>query len=496
MPIRIASRQSDLAKFQAYEVGNALKKKNPSLDVQYFFRESLGDINQDDPLWKMPEKGVFTQDFRQGLISGEWDIVVHSWKDLPVEQEAGTEILATLPRADQRDLFLLKKKSFSALKTRKVLNVFSSSPRRAHNLNSFFLEYLPFQLKEVCFENVRGNILTRVRKLIENPSVDGLVVAKAAIDRLLSTQRLEFLEGKKQLQLFLDQCLWQVLPLSENPTAAAQGAIAIEAATEREDLKKILKTIHCQDTWDNVLVERKILKSHGGGCHQKIGVSQIKRKFGSVTFLKGESEDKKSLDSIIQEPFNIKLNNPCLSSFQLFERLELDHSIPSEVNAHFIARENALPRDVKLSQEDIIWTSGLKTWKALAQRGMWINGTNDSLGESDGQGIDNLFPDALWAKWTHKHSTNLNSMIPIVTYELKPIASLQNNWGHFKEYYWMSGSQFLQAIKLEPQILNADHYCGPGNTYSIISNELKKLKITKEAKIVLNFQMWQKAIKG
>ncbi|MCJ8277414.1 MAG: hydroxymethylbilane synthase, partial [Bdellovibrionales bacterium] len=207
---------------QAYQVGEALKKQFPDQEISYHFRQSLGDINQDDPLWKMPEKGVFTEDFRQGLIDGHWDMVIHSWKDLPVEQEEGTEIVATLPRADVRDLFLFKKSSKEKVLKSKKLKVFSSSPRRIYNLTPFFKKFFPYGLDEVEFESVRGNILTRTRKMIENEDVDGLIVAKAAIDRLLSVEGQEFEEGKKHLQSYIDQCDWQVLPLSLNPTAAAQ----------------------------------------------------------------------------------------------------------------------------------------------------------------------------------------------------------------------------------------------------------------------------------
>ena len=98
MRLVIGSRQSDLARIQAYAVGEALQEKNPDLKIEYNFRESLGDKNLNDPLWKMPERGVFTEDFYKGLIDGEYDIVVHSWKDLPVEDREGAGIGATSER--------------------------------------------------------------------------------------------------------------------------------------------------------------------------------------------------------------------------------------------------------------------------------------------------------------------------------------------------------------------------------------------------------------
>src|ERR1043165_7222821 len=109
MRVVLAARRSELARIQAFQVGRALTSAPPEIDVEYSFHESLGDKNLNDPLWQMPEKGVFTRDFREGLLRGDFDLVVHSWKDLAIEDDPETEIVATLPRADQRDLLLIRK---------------------------------------------------------------------------------------------------------------------------------------------------------------------------------------------------------------------------------------------------------------------------------------------------------------------------------------------------------------------------------------------------
>src|SRR5438552_5531387 len=79
MRLTIGSRRSELARIQALQVGKALQAAHPQLEIDYSFRESLGDKNQNDPLWQMPAKGVFTRDFREDLLRGEFDQVVHSW---------------------------------------------------------------------------------------------------------------------------------------------------------------------------------------------------------------------------------------------------------------------------------------------------------------------------------------------------------------------------------------------------------------------------------
>ncbi|RYZ76050.1 MAG: hydroxymethylbilane synthase, partial [Proteobacteria bacterium] len=274
--IRIAARHSDLARLQAYRVGDRLKLEYPDLEIQYSFRASLGDQNLEDPLWKMPEKGVFTEDFVRDLNEGTADLVVHSWKDLPTENRPGLVIAATLPRADQRDLFLMKRSQLERARTSKRLRVLTSSPRRAFNLDGFFKTYLPFEVKDVSFENVRGNIPTRMKKLLSGEA-DALIVAKAAVDRLLEAPEDEFEGAREVIRETLRSTYQMVLPLTINPTAAAQGALAVEIRSDRKDLEQLLGAIHDHATYDAVVQERLILSSYGGGCHQKIGVSILER---------------------------------------------------------------------------------------------------------------------------------------------------------------------------------------------------------------------------
>ena len=86
MNIRIGSRKSDLAKIQALVVAKTLKAKSLSpIEIEHVFKSSLGDDNLDQPLYRMPDKGVFTKDFTEDLVAGQIDMVVHSWKDLPTE---------------------------------------------------------------------------------------------------------------------------------------------------------------------------------------------------------------------------------------------------------------------------------------------------------------------------------------------------------------------------------------------------------------------------
>src|SRR5437773_1954813 len=352
MRVTIASRRSDLARIQAYQVGEALRAVHPQIEISYSFHESLGDKNLNDPLWQMPEKGVFTQDFRAGLLRGDFDLVVHSWKDLAIEDDPETDVAATLPRADARDLLLVRADRWAEVERVGVMTILTSSPRRAHNLDSFLREALPAKINELNFMNVRGNVPTRVRKLFQS-DVDGLIVAKAALDRLLAAPAVgedDFAATKKELRDALAQCRWMVTPLRENPSAPAQGALAVEISRARDDMRTLVAPINCADTFSAVQRERSILRSYGGGCHQKIGASVLRRPFGEVTFLRGLTDsgevlDRCSLDPAVARPAKVGTEElwPPERAADLFIRERIPVSAPDESTALWIAKAEALP---------------------------------------------------------------------------------------------------------------------------------------------------------
>ena len=265
--LTIISRKSTLAKLQAQEVSDVIKKKFPDIKISFKTKDTSGDIDLNTPLHKMPEMGVFTRDIREELLNESADIAVHSWKDLPVELEDGTEIGATIDRADLRDVLIFKPESLK----KKILNIFTSSPRRKENLSKFLVEALPFEISSLNFHDIRGNILTRLKKL-ESSEFDGLVIAKAALDRLLLAET----KADSELGSFkqnLEKFMWMVVPCSQNPCAPGQGALAIEVKSGNKKVVELLNKINNLDVFEDVKEEREKLKKYCGGCHQKIGVS-------------------------------------------------------------------------------------------------------------------------------------------------------------------------------------------------------------------------------
>lgn len=484
MRLRIAARKSDLARLQAKTVGRALAVRGN--EVEYDFRASLGDINLRDPLWKMPEKGVFTEDFLEDLIEGRADLVVHSWKDLPIQTREHTEIAATLARADVRDVLLFRRDRFALAAAARRVRILTSSPRRAYNLEPFFKSYLPFAVDAVEFRTVRGNVQTRVRKLFEE-DVDGLIVAKAALDRLLETTEDEYGETKATLRAAIERSRWMVLPVSCNPTAAAQGALAVEIRRDRPDLRAVLADIHCAATFACVQEERRTLAAYGGGCHQKIGVTVFEREYGKVFSLRGLTDAGETLDTFEIRPAAPFVAPRPESEARIWaggveDALFTREPLPAEkwknelesATHLWVARESALPTEAELSPRQVVWCAGLKTWSKLARRGIWVNGSAEALGETEATRAEILcgWSEAgaiPWLKLTHDRGEA--GMRALATYRLiaKPGSPDLKNKTHF---FWTSGSAFDRALALEPGIRGAYHACGPGLTLAHLRRTL------------------------
>jgi len=492
MRVTIASRRSDLARIQAYQVGKALQSAHPQLEIKYSFHESLGDRNQHDPLWQMPEKGVFTQDFREGLLRHDFDLVVHSWKDLAIEEDPQTEIAATLPRADARDILLIREDRWPQIQSTGDVAILTSSPRRAYNLDSFLRVALPAKVRTLNFVNVRGNVPTRIRKLFQS-DVDGLIVAKAAIDRLLEAEQTEFAITQAEVRKALTRSRWMVLPLSANPSAPAQGALAVEISRDRNDLKALLEPINSQETFEVVTRERAILAGYGGGCHQKIGVAVLRRPFGDVTFLRGLTDDAVDLESATLtslRPTSESVRREDLWPQNASEgRLFISESVPAKQpaasRALWVAKADALPDDCAIEPRQIVWTSGLQTWKRLAARGVWVNGSAESLGESESPVIEALVDGKLeWLKLTHAQGF-AGDLPTLATYRLTPRNGAVDLRGK-KHFFWKSGSSFEYALSQNPWLKEMSHYCGPGNTQRILQRHgIKPI-------VFLNYGQWLK----
>jgi hydroxymethylbilane synthase len=498
----IASRKSALARLQSYTVGEALKKAWPHLEIEYLFKESLGDKNLDAPLWQMPEKGVFTRDLQIDLESGVCDMVVHSWKDLPIEMPEGSEIAATLHREDTRDVLLMKRSFLKeqGVKGVEELTVLSSSPRRAYNLQKALAELLPFKTGKIQFEAIRGNVPTRVAKLLAHPTAGGLILARAALERLLAPSPvldLEVQDFQTRLRRDLLACEWMVLPTRLNPTAPAQGALAIEIRKDREDLRVLLERIHQREDFEDVRLEREVLALFGGGCHQKIGanVFRLGASKRRVLVLKGQRDSGEILDFegfLEDAPFQLAslaqtppteaapgaIWPPVLERASAFERktqaLPARASLGQAPLCFVVGRGNALPEGWRFEEGDRVFASGLSTWRKLAARGVWVNASFEGLGEErfDSKLVE---PTLRTYKFSHASAPVRAGELLLATYALEkngetPLVPLG-----VKECFWMSASLFDEALRRDPELLKRvpRHACGPGHTHALIAPRIE-----------------------
>ena len=184
--IKIVSRSSHLARVQAYKVGAKIQDIFPTMDIEYCSKKSEGDINPNQSISSGEVTGLFTHNISNAISNGEYDIGVHSWKDVPLKPSKNSTIFGTIDRGDMRDMLFIKKKSIDDLK-KEALSIFTSSPRRKYISEIILRDLLPFEKAKLSFHDIRGNIETRLKKLNQS-NLDGLIIAKTAIDRLLSNQ--------------------------------------------------------------------------------------------------------------------------------------------------------------------------------------------------------------------------------------------------------------------------------------------------------------------
>ena len=470
--LRIISRKSLLAQVQAQIVADKIKGEFEDIQIEFVTKETSGDIDLTTPLHQMPDAGVFTNDIRQELLSNNADLAVHSWKDLPVELLEGTEIITTLKRADSRDLLIFKNKSLG----KQTIKLLTSSPRRKENLSNFLPNALPWIPSDIEFVDVRGNIQTRLSKLFESEK-DGLVIAFAAMKRLLASSK--FLKEESNLLELLKESKWMLLPLSENPAAPAQGALALEISSKNHDLKNLLKNIGDEETFNLVIKEREILKKYGGGCHQKIGVSIINSTKGQILHIKGETEEGEKISKSSFEPLESYKNKlkevknyfpSSKESSQIFNRVPISEAeqIVSGIknSGIYVSRGNVIENINSISNTNLVWTSGVETWLKLASKGIWVNGTSDSLGENESPPLG-LYEDVKWYKLSHldahEEKLELISTYKLVSNELPK--DIEKN----SHYYWMSSSSFKFIFEKFPSIESANHSCGLGKTFDEIN---------------------------
>ena len=240
MNIRIATRLSPLAMLQTNEVIERIKFFDPRCVCEIIEIESEGDLT-DAPLHTIGGKGLFVSKLEMALENGSADIAVHSLKDVPALTNSKFTIAATLAREEPVDAILLKE-GLTISDLSKNLKIATSGPRRRSQL----LAINP----KLNIKPIRGNIQTRINKL-QTDNLDGLIVAKAALNRLKILH--------PNIHVFTEE---QMLP------AAAQGAIGIEVKSTDISpyLSDLLGLVNDRLTFQSTEIERLVVASLEGNC--------------------------------------------------------------------------------------------------------------------------------------------------------------------------------------------------------------------------------------
>lgn len=470
MRVTLLSRTSALAQRQARTVAQALARACPDLDVRLIAKAASGDRDTTTPLARFMDKGAFTSDLSDAVAAGHADLVVHSWKDLPIDAGADTVIGATLERADPRDVLVMRRDAIDRHPAH--IRILTSSPRRVWMLERSLAPLLPWPVEHVSTAEVRGNITTRLKKLVEG-DCDGLVVAKAALDRLLAPDDGDT-ESPDQVRALLAPCRWMVLPLRLFPTAPAQGALAIEVAVRNRDLRDRLALIHHTPTWIDVLRERALLDARGGGCHDAFGATARTRPFGTIVSTRGRvGVDDVSTWALIDSPPRpprapLEKLWPQPGADRQATRRPLPVSQPG-LGAYWVSRAEALPAHWAMTPHTLIWTAGDTTWRRLAERGIWVNGSTDGLGDEERPDVDVLAGHQVpWVRLTHREG--VTGAGALVTYEVSNV--LPESLPACSHFFWMSGSQFRRALERWPALREAWHGSGPGSTARAIGDVL------------------------
>lgn len=242
--VRIATRKSALALWQAEYVKAQLEHFHPGINVELVPMVTKGDIILDTPLAKVGGKGLFVKELEVAMLENRADIAVHSMKDVPVEFPEGLGLQVICPREDPRDAFVSNTyTNFDDLPQGAIVG--TSSLRRLCQLKAM--------RPDLDIRDLRGNVNTRLKKLDEG-QYDAIILAAAGLIRLEMPERIK-------------SCIEPETMLPAN----GQGAVGIECRTDDETIKALIAPLECQETRTRVLSERAMNRALEGGCQVPIG---------------------------------------------------------------------------------------------------------------------------------------------------------------------------------------------------------------------------------
>lgn len=247
--VRISTRTSALALWQASYIADLLRQTPAAPDVELIHIRTSGDGDQRSSLREFGGTGAFTREVQRAVLDGDADLAVHSLKDLPTESVAGLCLACVPDRAPRLDAILLPQGQnlFSSLSDMpKASRVGTGSPRRQAQL----LHHRP----DLKMLDIRGNVDTRIGKL-DSGDYDAIMLAEAGLRRLGLDDRINLLLSPPEM-----------LP------AVGQGALGIECRIDDPSTRELLSLLTDERTLQSVTAERSLLRTIRAGCHAPLGV--------------------------------------------------------------------------------------------------------------------------------------------------------------------------------------------------------------------------------
>ena len=267
--LRIATRSSPLAVWQAEYVQKRLEALHPGLSVELVRIKTQGDKILDTPLAKIGGKGLFVKELEEAMMDGRADIAVHSMKDVPMELPEGMALPVICEREDPRDAFVSNHHD-ALMSLPEGARLGPSSLRRQAQV----LANRP----DLKVSSLRGNVQTRLGKL-DDGQFDAIILASAGLKRLEMHERIRY-----------------DMPPEESLPAVGQGAVGIECRADDERTAHLLAPLSDPLTWDRVTAERAMNRRLEGGCQVPIAGFALLEEDGRL-WLRGlvASEDGKTV---------------------------------------------------------------------------------------------------------------------------------------------------------------------------------------------------------
>jgi hydroxymethylbilane synthase len=249
MKLRVSTRASDLALWQANRVADLLRRADPDLETEIVPLTTRGDRELDPELKAIGGQGLFTAEIDRALLAGEADVAVHSLKDLPIESPEGITLVAIPERGPTEDL-LFTRGAVPLADLPEGARVGTSSPRRAGFLRS--------ERPDLEIVNLRGNVQTRLSRVTDG-DLAATVLARAGVERLgLPLASVGETLGPPRLL-----------------HAPGQGAMAVTTRSDAADVAMRVAAIDHAATRTAVEIERRVLAGLGGGCSLPLGAHAV-----------------------------------------------------------------------------------------------------------------------------------------------------------------------------------------------------------------------------